>query len=308
MPNEKDAEIKSRYEDYSVKELQAALDSIFDSTDEFSDSDVEQMDEIMAVLDKKDPLSQRYTAEESWKHFQENYREELSRLGVRTTGEVMEEEGEKTVDDDSAGVVSVINVSQVDPSPSKSKAKHGKCCRKLLHIALIAAAVVAAMVIITVSAAAAGIDIWKWVQVRGEGTVRFVAEDALSKDIPAALKQAGIEEPLFPTWIPEGFLLYEQQIRLDEPIHINSTYVCKDKTLSIIIRSLSDDLKSGMIENEENSLHEYLTHGVNHFIIPNFEQLVSYWMNGGFLVTISGNVSTDEMKHIINSVYDEVLK
>lgn len=308
MPNEKDAEIKSRYEDYSVEELRAALDSIFDSTDEFSDSDVEQMDEIMAVLDKKDPLSQRYTAEESWKHFQENYREELSRLGVRTTGEVMEEEGEKTVDDDSAGVVSVINVSQVDPSPSKSEAEHGKCCRKLLHIALIAAAVVAAMVIITVSAAAAGIDIWKWVQVRGEGTVRFVAEDALSKDIPAALKQAGVEEPLFPTWIPEGFLLYEQQIRLDEPIHINSTYVCKDKTLSIIIRSLSDDLKSGMIENEENSLHEYLTHGVNHFIIPNFEQLVSYWMNGGFLVTISGNVSTDEMKHIINSVYDEVLK
>ena len=306
MPNEKDAEIKSRYDDYSVEELQAALDSIFDSTDEFSDSDVEQMDEIMAVLDKKDPLSQRYTAEESWKHFQENYREELSRLGVRTTGEVMEEEGEKTVDDDSAGVVSVINVSQVDPSPSKSEAEHGKCCRKLLHIALIAAAVVAAMVIITVSAAAAGIDIWKWVQVRGEGTVRFVAEDALSKDIPAALKQAGVEEPLFPTWIPEGFLLYDQQIRLDDPIRVYTTYVHKDTSITINIRYVNNDMESSIIEIENESPQEYRSNGIVHYILPNYEQIVAYWINGGFLVKISGSVSTEEMEHIIDSIYGEV--
>lgn len=305
MPNEKDAEIKSRYDDYSVEELQAALDSIFDSTDEFSDSDVEKMDEIMAVLDKKDPLSQRYTAEESWKHFQENYREELSRLGVRYTEEVGEKESEETVGNDSAGVTPVINVRQMVPRPSKSEAEHGKCCRKLLHIALIAAAVVAAMVIITVSAAAAGIDIWKWVQVRGEGTVRFVAEDALSKDIPAALKQAGVEEPLFPTWIPEGFLLYDQQIRLDDQILIFTTYVYKDKTLMLSVVSTSNDSKSGLIEIEDGEPEEYLSNGIVHEIITNCDQLVAYWLNSGFLVKISGDISQAEMKHIIDSVYTE---
>ena len=304
MPNEKDAEIKSRYEDYSVEELRAALDSIFDSTDEFSDSDVEQMDEIMAVLDKKDPLSQRYTAEESWKHFQENYREELSRLGVRTTGEVMEEKTGKAVETDAAAAMPIAHAEKVHAVPASTESRHGKRGQTLIRTAMIAAAVVALMVIITVSAAAAGIDIWKWVQVRGEGTVRFVSEDALSKDIPAALKQAGVEEPLFPTWIPEGFRLYEQQIRLDDPIRIHTTYFHKDKTITITIRSITDESLSGIIEIEEDEPTEFICNDIVHYIIPNCDQIVAYWIENGYLVKISGEVSLEVLEHIIESIYE----
>ena len=307
MPNEKDAEIKSRYEDYSIEELRAALDAIFDSTNEFSDSDVEKMDEIMAVLDKKDPLTQRYTAEESWKHFQENYREELSRLGVRNTEEVIEKEPEEIEAPADAAVVRPSTQVEKNPSVSTSvETKQNICCRKVFHTALIAAATVAVMVIVTVSAAAAGVDIWKWVQVRGEGTVRFVAEDALSKDIPAALKQAGIEEPLFPTWIPEGFLLYDQQIRLDDPIRIYTTYVNKESSIVINIRCINNDLKSSVIEVEDEPPQEYLSHGILHYIVPNCEQIVAYWIRDGYLVKISGNISIEEMKLIIDSTYNEV--
>lgn len=305
MPNKKDAEIKSRYEDYSVEELRAALDSIFDSTDEFSDSDVEQMDEIMAVLDKKNPLSQRYTAEESWKHFQENYREELSRLGVRITGEVMEEKTGKAVETDAAVVVPIAHAEEVHAAHANTESRHGKRGQTLIRTAMIAAAVVALMVIVTVSAAAAGIDIWKWVQVRGEGTVRFVSEDALSKDIPAALKQAGVEEPLFPTWIPEGFLLYDQQIKLDNPILIFTTYVYKDKTLMLSIVQISNGSQSGLIEIEDVEPEEYFSNGITHNIINNCNQLVAYWLNNEFLVKISGDISLTEMKNIIDSVYNE---
>ena len=307
MPNEKDAEIKSRYEDYSVEELRAALDAIFDSTDEFSDSDVEKMDEIMAVLDKKDPLTQRYTAEESWKHFQEYYREELSRLGVRNTEEVIEKEPEGTAAPANAAVVrpSASCARQNHAEVANAEAKQGKRWRRVLHTALIAAAVVAVMVIVTVSAAAVGIDIWGWVQVRGEGTGRFVAEDALSKDIPAALKQAGIEEPLFPTWIPEGFLLHDQQLILDNPIRIFTTYVYRDKTLMLSIRSIGNDSKSGVIEIEEEEPQEFFYNGITHSIIDNCEQRVAYWLNNGYLVKISGDISTEELEHIIISVYSE---
>ena len=69
------------YEDLSIEELKQALDAIFDTRDEFSDSDVEQMDAIISALDKKNPLPQRYTAEESLERFRENYREDLIRLG-----------------------------------------------------------------------------------------------------------------------------------------------------------------------------------------------------------------------------------
>lgn len=309
MSIEKDAEIKSRYEDYSVEELKEALNAIFDSTDEFSDSDVEQMDEIMAVLNRKNPLPRRYTAEESLKHFRENYSEELSRLGVRNTGEVMEEEAGKDASAaDAAAIKPVFRAGQKTPEPVNAEVKHGSRSRKLWHTALIAAAVVVIMVIVTVSAAAAGIDIWKWVQVRGEGTVRFVTEDALSKDIPAALKQAGIEEPLFPTWIPEGFLLHDQQIKLDKQIRIQVTYAHKFKTLMINIRSPIGDSLTGIIEIEEDEPKEYLSHGKTHYIVSNCEQLVAYWMENGYLVKISGDVSIEELEHIIDSVYYEVQK
>ena len=299
----KDTEIQSRYEDYSVEELQEALNAIFDSADDFTDSDVEQMDEIMAVLNRKNPLPQRYTAEESWKHFQENYSEELSRLGVRKTGEVMETEAEKEAEVDTAVVVPIAHAEKAYAVSANSESKHGKVSQKLIRTALIAAAVVALMVIITVSAAAAGVDIWKWVQVRGEGTVRFVAEDALSKDIPAALKQAGVEVPLFPTWIPEGFLLYDQQIKLDEPLRIHSTYVNRDEYLTIIIWSVTNDSVTGIIEIDEEDPQEYLSNGIVHYMIPNCEQLVAYWVTNGFLVKISGTVSRDNLERIIDSIY-----
>ena len=307
MSIEKDTEIKSRYEDYSVEELKEALNAIFDSTDEFSDSDVEQMDEIMAVLNRKNPLPRRYTAEESLKHFLENHSEELSRLGVRNTGEVMEEAADKPANIDADVVVPITSAGKVHSvSAASSESKRGKRSQKLIRTALIAAAVVALMVIITVSAAAAGIDIWKWVQVRGEGTVRFVTEDALSKDIPAALKQAGVEVPLFPTWIPEGFVLCEQQIMFDDPIRIHVAYVFKDKTISINIRSAVDDSLSGIIEIEEHEPQKYFSNGITHYIISNYDQIVAYWVENGYLIKISGEISIEELEHIIESIYDEV--
>ncbi len=83
MVLERNAETNTKNENYSVEELENALTDIFDSTDLFTDSQVEEMDAIMAVLTKKNPLPHGYTAEESWKVFKERYSEELSRLGLK---------------------------------------------------------------------------------------------------------------------------------------------------------------------------------------------------------------------------------
>lgn len=306
MPNDKDTEIKSRYEDYSIEELRAALDVIFDSTDEFSDSDVEKMDEIMAVLDKKDPLPQRYTAEESLKNFQENYREELSRLGIRNTEEVMEKESEEIDAPINAAVVMprVCSADKASAEFASTEAKQSKCCRTLFHTALIAAAVVALMVIITVSAAAAGVDIWGWVPVKNDGTFRFVPEKAISKDIPDALIQNGMDKPLFPTWLPEGFVLDEQQIFLETPMTINTVYICRDRVLVISIKEIFDFSKLGWAEIDEGFSEEYFSHGIVHHILSNLDTIVSTWYVGNYLVRISGDVSLEEMERIIDSIYE----
>ena len=294
-----------RYDDYTVEELREELQRFFLYSD-LDDEAVDEMEKILAVLREKAPFEHPHTTEEMWAEFKAEHAEELSNLGIPKnvdTEGVIEKDPEEAADAGAAVVVPITGVGRVQTVSADTEPRHGKHSQKLIRTALIAAAVVAVMVIITVSAAAAGINLWGWVQVRGEGTVSFVAEDALSKDIPAALKQAGIEEPLFPTWIPEGFLLYDQQIRLDEPLRIHSTYVNRDAYLTIIIWSATNDSASGVIEIDEGDPREYLSHDTVHYLIPNCEQLVAYWVANGFLVKISGTVSSDDMERIIDSVY-----
>jgi hypothetical protein len=297
----------NRYDDYTVEELREELQRFFLYSD-LDDDAVDEMEKILAVLREKAPFEHPHTTEEMWAEFKAEHAEELSNLGIpknEDTEGVIKKDPEEAADTGAAVVVPITGAGRVPTVSADTEPRHGKRSQKLIRTALIAAAVVAVMVIATVSAAAAGIDIWKWVQVRGEGTVKFVAEDALSKDIPAALKQASVEEPLFPTWIPEGFLLFDQQIRLDDSIHINATYVFKDKIIAIIIRSLNDDT-SKIIEIEDVDPHEYIYNGIIHFIIPNCEQLDAYWVNNGYLVKISGDITEEEIERIIRSVYGDV--
>lgn len=305
MPKE-DTEIMNRYDDYTVEELREELQRFFLYSD-LDDEAVDEMEKILAVLREKAPFEHPHTTEEMWAEFKAEHAEELSNLGIpknEDTEGVIKKDPEEATDAGAAVVVPITGAKKVHTVSAGAEPRHGKRSQKLIRTALIAAAVVAVMVIITVSAAAAGINIWGWVQVRGKGTVRLVAEDALSKDIPAALKQAGIEEPLFPTWIPEGFLLFDQEIRLDNPIHIITTYVFNDRVLTLSIMSMKKDLESGMIEMENDKPEEYLSNGIFHNIIQNCDQLVAYWINNRYLVRISGDLGIDEMKHIIDSIYD----
>ncbi len=294
----------NRYDDYTVEELREELQRFFLYSD-LDDEAVDEMEKILAVLREKAPFEHPHTTEEMWAEFKAEHAEELSNLGIPKNEDaegVIVRDPEEAADAGAAVVVPITGVEKVQAVSAGAEPRHGKRSQKLIRTALIAAAVVAVMVIITVSAAAAGINLWGWVQVRGEGTSRFVAEDSLSKDIPAALKQAGIEEPLFPTWIPEGFLLHDQKINLDESIHIFTTYVYKDKVLLINIRSLGIDY-SNSIEIEDENPQEYLSNGIVHYIIPNYNELVAYWINDKFQVSISGNISIEEIEHIIDSVY-----
>ena len=299
MSESKDTEIRSKYDDLTAEELTEELRTSFFCSSQISGKDVTDIEQMIDVLQKKNPLPDVYSGRELWERFLEVHGEEVSSLGIRNTEEVEEKEPEAAPATVVPVAVPVKATAEPAPAPKRG-------FRKLLHTALIAAAVVAAMVIITVSASAVGVNIWGWVMVRGEGTVQFVAEDALSKDIPASLKQAGVEVPLFPTWLPEGFLLHDQQIKLDESLRINSTYVYKDQTIEIYIVSMDSNLKSSIIEIEDESSQEYVSGGIIHYIIPNSKQIVAFWLNNGYLVKISGDIGIGEIEHIIDSIYVEV--
>ena len=213
MSKGKDTEIKTIYDDLSVDELKEALKNIFFYAGEFTDADMEEMNKIMTVLERKEPTPPMYTAEESWKRFQETYSDELSALGVHNTEEVMQE--------------IPVAVSEVGRSISEAETVRPVRRRKLLRIGLVAAIMVVIILAAAVTASAFGYNLFGWVPKWNDDTIQFVPEDSsvtTSLDIPTALKQLGVVEPLFPTWLPDGFILAEQQFRLDQPIVLYATY------------------------------------------------------------------------------------
>ena len=293
MSIEKDTEIKSRYEDYSVEELKEALSAIFNSTDEFSDSDVEQMDEIMAVLNRRNPLPRRYSAEESLKHFRENYSEELSRLGVRNTGEVMEE---RAVAD--ADVVRIV---------SEKEASHPARLRKVFRVGLIAAVMSMVILAAAVTASAMGCDLFGWVPRWNGEAFTFGRESpepnemSDSSPIAVTLEQLDIHEPLYPTWLPDGFILKTSVIETD-PVFLHEIYYCDDRHISITIQSASH-FDTGIYQKDDTPPYEYYVEDHLHYIVADKSQYSATWECNGFDVLLMGNVTFEELKQIINSVY-----
>ena len=220
---------------------------------------------------------------------------------------MIEKDPEECADAGAAFVVPIASAEKVQPVSAGAEPMHGKRSQKLMRTALIAAAVVAVMVIVTVSAAAAGINIWGWVPVWNDSTAQFVQAEsvnALSLDIPLALRQVGVQEPMFPTWLPEGFMLEEQSIQLDEQTILYAVYVYKERIISIIIRNITNPNETGSLEINGSDPITYVKNGTTHYIFSNCDSLVTSWLVGQYMITISGDASIDEMERIIDSIYE----
>ena len=292
MLNDKDTEIKTKYDDLSVDELKEALKNTFFYTGEFSDADMEEMDQIMAALDRKDPINPLYTAEESLKQFKEAYGEELSSLGVRNTEEVMQ----KTPEADSDVVCSVSEAETVRPVRR----------RRLLRIAMAAAATIVILFAIAATASAMGLNLFGWVPKWNNDVLSFGEEGATpnalhdSYKIPVALEQLGIREPVYPSWLPEGFDLSTSVVETD-PIFLHEGYSDGVRFLSITIER-SETSQTYMYQKEDTAPLEYTSNDITFYIVYDNGRYTAIWKTENYSVYIAGNIALDEIKQILDSV------
>ena len=295
MLEDKDAEIKTKYDDFSVDELKAALKNIFFYAGEFSAADMKEMDQIMAVLEKKEPLLQKYTAEESWKRFQETYGEELSSLGVRDTEEVIQE----TAEVDSSVVSSIPSIESVHPI------RH----RRMLRIGLIAAIVLVFMVAVAATASALGYNLFGWVAKWSDEDIHFITEGPQQEPdeddlqtIPMVLASLGIADPLYPNWLPEDLMRTYYAID-KEPLLLHESFSNHERFLSITI-SPTTGSETAVYQKDDDPPEEYLVGSVVHYIFENMNEITVVWYTENYTTLIVGNVSCEEMRRIINSVYE----
>ncbi|MBR3431385.1 MAG: DUF4367 domain-containing protein [Clostridia bacterium] len=304
MLNDKDTEIKSRYEDYSVEELKEAYQTIFLYSSEYSDDDLAEMDEILAILKKKNPVPRKYTTEESWALFQETYSEELSRLGVQNAEEVIQKN--PPADAEEVPPISIVKSISEDHTPRPVRP------RKLLRVAVVAAAIVVILVAAAATASALGYDIFGWVPKWNNDVLSFGEDESPepnelhdSPHVAVVLKDLGIDEPIYPSWLPDGFRIDVSVIETD-PIFIHEGYSDGERYLTITIEPLS---QTGIIsfQKDEQNPTEYIANNRSYFIFADNSCYTATWQTENYSVYIMGEITLDEMKRIIDSV-NEVKK
>jgi hypothetical protein len=294
---EKDIETMKQYDDYSVEELRAALQRYF-LFSELDDEAVDEMEQILAVLRKKAPFTHLHTNEEMWEEFKTAHADDFAALGIRKDTETEEVVEQKPEADET--------VIRSEPVPVR---KPRRQIRGLLRVGLIAAALIVLLAGVTVAAGAMGYNLWGWIPKWTDEDVRFVAETPVQEPgeddthgIPTVLESLGITEPLYPTWLPEDMVWMETKV-IERPLLLYEKYEGNDRRLSITISPISGP-ETTVYQKEDMPSVEYLAGNTMHYIFTNSDNMQAIWYTESYTVLIDGNISPDEMKRIIDSVYE----
>ena len=265
----------SKYEAMSTEELEEIL-RLDAEAPEGAQSDTELVLYILEVLASRRNTNNitGNTAQEAWESFQQNYMPEEPQKSVETKKPVL-------------------------------------WMRKLAA----AAAVVALLIFVPISARALTLEeMWdifaRWAKetfsfVSGESTE---VSDPVQEDprdftsLQELLQKEMRDSSIVPTWIPEGFVL--DKIEKDSsPMREIYTvrYMNGDKKIRIqVISYLSEDIQNHEVENDPVEI--YTHNGIDYYIFENEDQLRAIWLVDSNECLISGDLSIDEIKKMIDSI------
>ena len=167
----------------------------------------------------------------------------------------------------------------------------------------------------SVTAEAFQIDIWgklaKWTKEifqftdMRDGTMATNPEKENNlelKSLQDALVQYTRTEKLVPAWMPEGYKSQDLKI-MNSPraLNISATYEKNGEKLIIKIRQ-TIGVQAPQVEKNDDLLEVYVVDGVEYYIFSNTETLQAAWSIGEFECGISGKITLEEMKKMIDSI------
>jgi hypothetical protein len=202
----------------------------------------------------------------------------------------------------------IMNTDNTDPVP----VKRSKPVNRTLHWARAMAATAAVLIILiagSVTAKAFGVDIWKAVIQWTQETFHFGEWGNSNPDnnlqfetLQEALEESNISISLVPTWIPDGYKLVRIIVQRN-PVQktYRAQYMSGENELIITVREYLED-KPLYVEQSEGILEEYEVDGVTYYLLENNEQLQAVWIVDSFECSITGSVTIEEIKRMIDSI------
>ena len=286
---EDSAQNKKHLSVLNADELKEALIDVWDSMDEI-EYDFTQMDAYLEELEQREPVSAEFDPEASLVAFCEKH----ARI-----------------------------IEQILPEQLPTIAKPGRRHRWLSSLI---AAVIAIVMMLggMVTAQAFGIDVFGAIAEWTEDIFNYniITQPSDSPDntpTPAtegefataqdALDAYGITESVLPGWFPEGLRTNEVLVfPRATGITMQADYGVDEIAISISIRQFSSnegaEISAGTFEKDSGSVTQYECNAITHYIMSNNSENVVTWVNNALICSISGNVSIDELKLMVNSIYE----
>ncbi len=124
--------------------------------------------------------------------------------------------------------------------------------------------------------------------------------------LQAALDECGISGEFVPTWYPEGFEASEPEIiRTSRSDIVNTMFQdAGERFFSIRIHRYhsSEDVESFIFEKDKTPVEQYTSGTKTVYILSNKDTITTTWSDGLIFETISGNLTVEEFKKIIDSI------
>ncbi len=277
-------------EQMRTEELEALLQQEFTAADG-GEPDVDYIMAIMEVMKQRDanPPAAEADVDAAWRDFKENYQGQASAYET----EVLPERDSSHLD------------QITSPSPKKKS-------RRILRAAVITAACI---VILCGAASAFGFDILQAFADWTAETFGFVTPGQEEAEAPqddpyntlrlAVSKETDI--PTVPTWFPDGTVLignisvveHLDKTRIQASFETNKGQF----TIRVQIYNTVPEKYEGTYQVDNEFSEPYEVDGIIHYIMSNNDTNSVAWVNGVVEGHIQGNLSVEDLKEMVNSIY-----
>ena len=314
--NSGDRKDYSKYDKMSTESLEELLRLDAELPDgEGSDIDeILYISEVIAKRDREQPTGQYSEADvdAAWETFQTKY------LPYAADGRSLYD-----FDDDEPGSTKAITPDMPSPSGKKRISARGR--RRLGRLASIAAAIALLIGLMTVTAYAMGYDLWGVIAQWTKDTFTFVSvskvgdaegshtnttlNDVAYADLQTALDAYGVTEKLAPKWVPDGFTL--DLVSVDEgsegvKVIFCACYKSGEKSLIVQINmhQSPSDASYATWQKDDMDVDTVRIADCTFYTMQNAGRECAIWTKGPFECNINGNISSDEMHKVIESIFE----
>lgn len=283
MVNKNEYESGTYWDQLSTEQLEDILRADIASPNQTNDETVFHILEVLEKREKENPSGRLPDTDQAWQEFQKYYN-------------IPEGEGES--------LYPIRNTQEKRSASVPTKTRHVFRPRKILVVAAVLILMFGGML----TAQAAGVDVFGAIGRWTEETFHFdiVQDNDRTSLFQETATQAKIPQDFVPTWVPDGFEGAEPQVDTVENYmtSIICVYSNQEKTYSVDIEHYYNKayIETLVIEKDDTNVCSYESNGKTFYIMSDMEYLTATWTDGTFVETISGQLSMDEIKTIIDSI------